>query len=258
MAEQKAGGYSTKYRFTSKEVDEETGLYYFGARYYDPRISLWYGVDLLAEKYPTWNPFGYTLNNPIRFIDPTGMESEDSDGGGDPKKEGQNPQQPPIPHKPVTPQNQDPNAPPAGRGIELTKNLPKQESNSLDPPISNDHPIGQESMIDFSDVTVKGGLKLGGKFFVTKIIKDGLEEGGKKGLKFLSKKWVTDVPIMKQIPGQLGKLSSRFDVKGFSIDDLVKMTPSELETFVKGKPGAQKVFQQINKALQDGGHYYNK
>jgi RHS repeat-associated protein len=80
MAEQKAGGYSTKYRFTGKEVDEETGLYYFGARYYDPRISLWYGVDPLAEDYPDWSSFAYTMNNPIRFIDPTGMGTEPADG----------------------------------------------------------------------------------------------------------------------------------------------------------------------------------
>ena len=72
LAEQKAGGYSTKYRFTGKEVDEETGLHYFGARYYDPRISLWYGVDPMAEKYPGNSPFCYTLNNPIILIDPTG------------------------------------------------------------------------------------------------------------------------------------------------------------------------------------------
>jgi len=62
LAEQKAGGYSTKYRFTGKEVDEETGLYYFGARYYDPRISLWYGVDPMAEEHPDYNPFVYTAN----------------------------------------------------------------------------------------------------------------------------------------------------------------------------------------------------
>ena len=73
LAEQKAGGYSTKYRFTGKEVDEETGLYYFGARYYDPRISLWYGVDPMAEKYPDISPYAYTYNNPIKYTDPTGM-----------------------------------------------------------------------------------------------------------------------------------------------------------------------------------------
>ncbi|MBK8642563.1 MAG: RHS repeat-associated core domain-containing protein [Saprospiraceae bacterium] len=71
MAEQKAGGYSTKYRFTGKEVDEETGLYYFGARYYDPRISLWYGVDPLAAKYFEYGAYVYD-NYPIKYIDPDG------------------------------------------------------------------------------------------------------------------------------------------------------------------------------------------
>lgn len=43
-------------------------------------MQIWYGVDPLAEEYPAWNPFAYTMNNPIRFIDPTGMETEPADG----------------------------------------------------------------------------------------------------------------------------------------------------------------------------------
>jgi len=39
------------YKFNGKEFDEETGLYYYGARYMNPVTSLWYGVDPLAEKY---------------------------------------------------------------------------------------------------------------------------------------------------------------------------------------------------------------
>lgn len=60
------------YKFNAKELDDETGLYYYGARYYDPRISIWYGVDPLAEKMPNWSPFVYTFNSPIVFSDPTG------------------------------------------------------------------------------------------------------------------------------------------------------------------------------------------
>lgn len=41
------------YKFSGKELDGETGLYYFGARYYNPKLALWYGVDPLAEKYVT-------------------------------------------------------------------------------------------------------------------------------------------------------------------------------------------------------------
>ena len=218
LAEQKAGGYSTKYRFTGKEVDEETGLYYFGARYYDPRISLWYGVDPLAEKYPSWNPFNYTMNNPIRFIDPTGKETEESNGGGDPKKKDQNPSnQPPIPQKPVSPQYQDPNAPPAGRGIELTKNLPKQESDSLDPPISNDHPIGQESMIDISDLiptkgATTGGVKLSIGLFFTKGGKEILEEGTENAFKKMAKPGLLKPGNNQVQNSQFKKLAKEFNL----------------------------------------------
>jgi len=76
MAEQKLGGYSSRYRFTGKELDPLSGLYDFGARYYDPRLSVWFGVDPLAEKYPGWSPYNYTLNNPIRMIDPDGRAPE--------------------------------------------------------------------------------------------------------------------------------------------------------------------------------------
>lgn len=65
--------------------DENTGLYYYGARYFDPRISLWHGVDPLAEDYPGWSTFAYTMNNPITYWDPTGMNTEDG-GDGDPPK----------------------------------------------------------------------------------------------------------------------------------------------------------------------------
>ena len=80
MADQRiTASYSSRYTFTAKEQDAFTGLHYFGARYYDARISLWYGVDPLAEKYPNHSPFNYTLNNPIRLIDPDGKSPEDSD-----------------------------------------------------------------------------------------------------------------------------------------------------------------------------------
>lgn len=64
--------YNSPYKFNGKELDEETGFYYYGARYYDPKISLWLSVDPLAEKYPSWSPYCYTMDNPINFIDPDG------------------------------------------------------------------------------------------------------------------------------------------------------------------------------------------
>lgn len=41
----------TPYRFTGKELDEVTGLYYYGARYYDPRTSVWQSPDPILDKY---------------------------------------------------------------------------------------------------------------------------------------------------------------------------------------------------------------
>ena len=62
------------YKFNGKQFDEETGLYYYGARYMNPMASLWYGVDPLAEKYITTGGYVYTLNNPVKFIDVDGRE----------------------------------------------------------------------------------------------------------------------------------------------------------------------------------------
>jgi RHS repeat-associated protein len=62
----------TTYLFNGKELDEETGLYYYGARYYDPRVSIWASVDPMAEKYDSWSPYNYALNSPVLLIDPMG------------------------------------------------------------------------------------------------------------------------------------------------------------------------------------------
>ena len=64
------------YKFNGKELDEETGLYYYGARYMNPRTSLWYGVDPLAEKYPSVSSLIYCFDNPIKFIDPDGRKTK--------------------------------------------------------------------------------------------------------------------------------------------------------------------------------------
>ena len=50
--EQQDISWVSPYKINGKELDEETGLYYYGARYYDPRLSMWYGTDPMQEKYP--------------------------------------------------------------------------------------------------------------------------------------------------------------------------------------------------------------
>ena len=63
------------YKFNGKQFDDETGLYYYGARYMNPITSLWYGVDPLTEKYPSIHGYCFTLNNPIKFVDEYGLEA---------------------------------------------------------------------------------------------------------------------------------------------------------------------------------------
>ncbi len=69
--EERNNVWNTPYLFNAKELDEETGMYYYGARYYDPRLSLWQSVDKFAEKYKT-SPYCFTLNNPICNYDERG------------------------------------------------------------------------------------------------------------------------------------------------------------------------------------------
>lgn len=77
------------YKFTGKELDPETGLYYFGARYYDARVGVWVSVDPMLEKYlpeakktesnfygiyesKNISLFSYAHSNPIIKLDPDG------------------------------------------------------------------------------------------------------------------------------------------------------------------------------------------
>ncbi|MFC4476481.1 RHS repeat domain-containing protein [Flavobacterium chungangensis] len=75
--EEKNAKWNTPYLFTSKELDRETGLYYYGARYQDPKLGIFISVDPLAEKFAGYSSYAYALNNPLGFIDPTGMGPED-------------------------------------------------------------------------------------------------------------------------------------------------------------------------------------
>ena len=73
---QKTGNFNPTYTFSGKERDEETGYSYFGQRFYDSQLSLWISVDPMRGKYPSLSPFVYCANNPIRLVDPNGMEIE--------------------------------------------------------------------------------------------------------------------------------------------------------------------------------------
>lgn len=68
---------STKQKFTQKERDSESGLDYFGARYYSSPQGSFTSVDpssksLIATDPQSWNRYSYTLNNPLKYVDRNG------------------------------------------------------------------------------------------------------------------------------------------------------------------------------------------
>jgi RHS repeat-associated protein len=63
-----------RYKYVGKERDNETGLYYYGARYYADWIARFVSVDPLQHKYPHYTPYQYAGNKPVTFIDLDGME----------------------------------------------------------------------------------------------------------------------------------------------------------------------------------------
>ena len=63
------------YKYNGKELDRTHGLdwYDYGARNYDAFLPMFTSIDPLCEKYYHISPYAYCANNPIKFIDPTGM-----------------------------------------------------------------------------------------------------------------------------------------------------------------------------------------
>lgn len=75
------------YKYNGKELDamHRINLYDYSARFMDSNLGRFVMVDPLSEKYYSWSPYVYGVDNPLRFIDPTGMSLDkyglDSDNG---------------------------------------------------------------------------------------------------------------------------------------------------------------------------------
>jgi RHS repeat-associated protein len=76
------GDYSYLYNGKEQHRDFGLGWYAYGARFYDPSIGQFTGVDPLADQMPSWSPYTYTFNNPINMVDPDGRAPRSA--GGDP------------------------------------------------------------------------------------------------------------------------------------------------------------------------------
>ena len=69
-----AGSNGNRYRFTGKELGDETGLYDFSARFLQTSLGRFTTLDPMAEKYPGISPYAYCNGNPVNLVDPDGMD----------------------------------------------------------------------------------------------------------------------------------------------------------------------------------------
>src|SRR5574344_2295738 len=83
LSDNRNTSYNSRYTFSGKERDTETGYSYFGARYYNSDLSIWLSVDPMADNTPSVTPYTYCINNPIKLIDPNVEDWFENEHTGD-------------------------------------------------------------------------------------------------------------------------------------------------------------------------------
>src|SRR6056297_2292026 len=79
FVDQRRTGFGTPYKFNAKELDCESGYYYYGARYYDPKFGRFLTVDPVAGEFPSQSSYLYAYNNPVRMIDVDGLYGDENE-----------------------------------------------------------------------------------------------------------------------------------------------------------------------------------
>jgi len=79
FVDQRRTGFGTPYKFNAKELDCESGFYYYGARYYAPQFGRFLTVDPLASDFPSQSSYLYAYNNPVRMIDVDGLYGDENE-----------------------------------------------------------------------------------------------------------------------------------------------------------------------------------
>ncbi|MEZ6061267.1 MAG: RHS repeat-associated core domain-containing protein [Planctomycetaceae bacterium] len=81
VADESNPAFGDRFKFTGREYDAETGLYYYRARYYDPTLGRFISEDPLGFSGGDANLQRYVANDPLNAVDPTGMQAIASYGG---------------------------------------------------------------------------------------------------------------------------------------------------------------------------------
>ncbi len=154
------GSYAKKrYRYCGKERDEESGLYYYGARYYAPWLCRFTSVDPLAAKYMQLTPYNYAGNEPIGDKDIDGQQSvntpQSANSSGNSSTQGASTQS-----KPVLPENlvhklNDTSIPGTGKNSDFTYSKVEAVQNKIEDKkgISNLNISQQQTTVKADDRT---------------------------------------------------------------------------------------------------------